>query len=361
MLEHGTMKALLLAGGHGTRLRPLTYTTNKHVLPLGNKPMILYAIEDIIEAGIKDVGIVLGPVKEGIKELLGDGSRYGINITYIEQPEPLGIAHAVKISKQFIAGDKFVLYLGDNFLKGGIKNSLNLFLEHNYDALIHLTKVKDPRLYGVVELDGDKIKRLIEKPSEPKSNLVITGIYFLNEKIFNVIEKLTPSARNELEITDALQKMIEDGHEVKHVFVDDWWKDTGTPDDLLEANRLILHDIKPNILGTVEDGAYIIGNVFIDEKTTVRSGATIRGPVVIGKNCEIEKGVYIGPYTSIGDGTIIKSGEIENCIIFDNVHIDCNKRLSDSLIGRQVKILNLEERVPKTTKLIVGEKSLLTL
>jgi len=352
------MKGLLLAGGQGTRLRPLTHTGNKHTIPIANKPMVLYALENLVNAGIKEVNVIIGPLKEGIMNIIGDGSAYNIRVNYIEQPEALGLAHAVMISEKYLKDEPFVMHLGDNLLKDGVTEFVKRFEETNADAVIGVTKVKDPRQYGVVVLDerGKPIK-LVEKPKEPPSDLALVGVYVFSPVVFDYVKKLKPSWRNEYEITDAIQLMVNDGKRVEVVEVKGWWKDTGKPDDLLEANRLVLDEIQTNIQGKISDNAKIEGRVVISEGTVIEDNVVIRGPAIIGKNCVIGPDVYVGPYTSIGDGSVLKDVEIENSIIMKEVRIENVKnRISDSIIGNNVVITH-DSRVPKSYKLIVGDRS----
>lgn len=353
----GAMKGLLLAGGHGTRLRPLTFTGNKHMLPIANKPMLFYGLEHMAMAGIKEVGIVLGPVKEGVVQAVGDGAKFGVRTTYIDQPEPKGLAHAVMISRDFLSDEPFVMYLGDNLLKQGAKPLIELFRNTQSDCAIGVSPVKDPRSYGIVEMDSTRIKRLVEKPKNPQSNLALVGVYVFNSRIFDAVGEIKPSWRNELEITDAIQFMLDKGGKVAFQQVQGWWKDTGKPEDLLEANQLVLQDLAPYNKGVLEDRAHVSGNVSTGEGSIIRTETTIRGPVIIGRGCEIGPGSFIGPYTSIGDNTRIVGGEIENSIIMDNVTINCGKRIIDSLIGSQTTIVDSDRTVPKGYKLIFGERT----
>jgi len=359
------IKGLVLAGGHGTRLRPLTHTSAKQLIPVANKPIIFYAIEDLRDAGINDIGIIVGHTEDrikNIKETIGDGSKFGVKITYIEQDAPRGIAHAIKISEDFIGNDSFITYLGDNLLSGGITDYVEEFKNSNYDAGILLAKHKTPERFGVAIMNGDKILGLIEKPKKPPSNLVMSGVYFLRPSVFDVIKKLKPSWRNELEITDTIDKMIKSNkYKVMVKIVNGWWKDTGKPEDILEANHLVLNELKPFNKGEIEKGVTIRGIIAIYEGTKIRKGCFIRGPCIIGKNCDIGPNVYIGPYTSIGDGTIIKSGEVESSVIVGDTTIDCNKRITDSLIGKNVMIISADNNVPKAYKLVLGENSFVSI
>jgi len=350
------MKGLLLAGGHGTRFRPLTFTGNKHMLPIANKPMILYGLEHLIKAGIKEIGVILGPIKEGVIELLEDGSKFGVNITYIDQPEPKGLAHAVMISEEFLRGEPFVMYLGDNMLKQGVKPLVEVFEENECDCVIGVAKVKDPSRYGVVIFNKNKrIKRLIEKPKQFVSDCALIGVYVFNDKVFDAVKKIKPSWRNELEITDTIQIMLNDGDKVDVEFVNDWWKDTGKPEDLLEANQLILHDLEPVNKGVLEEEVTLTRNVSIGDNTIIRKGSSIRGPAIIGGTCEIGPNAYVGPYTSIGDHVKLKNTEIENSIVMDNAYIDCGKRIVDSIVGRNAKIVDSSCNLPRGYRLILGD------
>lgn len=349
------MKGLLLAGGHGTRLRPLTFTGNKHMLPIANKPMILYGLEHLINAGIKEIGVILGPVKEDVRELLGDGSRFGLNITYIDQPEPKGLAHAIAISQDFLGDEPFAMYLGDNLLKQGAKPLIDVFKKGN-DCVIGVAKVKDPSRYGIVVFDeSGGIKRLVEKPKQPVSDWALIGVYIFNDKIFEAIKKIKPSWRGEFEITDAIQVLLDSGAKVGFQFVQGWWKDTGRPEDLLEANQLVLQEFQPLNEGIIEAGATVAGCARIGKDTIVHSRTTIRGPVILGEHCEIGPNVYIGPYTSIGNDVTIRNSEVENSIVMDGAHIECGKRIIDSLIGMKARVVSSEDTVPKGLKLILGD------
>lgn len=352
------MKGLLLAGGHGTRLRPLTFTGNKHMIPLANKPMLFYGLEHMVKAGITDIAIILGPLNEGIRESIGDGSSFGAKVTYVHQPDPKGLAHAVLVAEDFLKGEPFVMYLGDNLLKQGVKPLTLSYINSGSDCVICVTHVKNPSQYGIVETDSrGKIIRLVEKPKEPKSDLALVGVYVFNDTIFEAAKKIKPSWRNELEITDAIQFLLEQGRKINVQEVSGWWKDTGKPDDLLEANQLLLDDIEPIREGTIEEGSHIIGKVSVGKNSIIRSSARIKGPVMIGKNCEIGKNVYVGPYTSIGDNSKILSGEIEGSIIMQDVTINCRKRIIDSIIGRQSRLDSSDDIFPSGLRFVLGEST----
>src|SRR2546422_6579289 len=353
------MKGVVLTGGHGTRLRPLTHTGPKQLIPIANKPNVLYCIEDLRDAGVTDIGIILGDnMPEKVRELLGDGSRYGVRFTYIVQGQPRGIAHAIRCAKDFVGSESFCVYLGDNILKGGIRPMVEEFDRKLHEAGILLCPVDHPERFGVAELDSEgNVVGLIEKPKAPKSNLALVGIYLLRTSIFPVIDRLKPSWRNELEITEAIDDLRKGGRPVKAFLVNGWWKDTGRPEDILEANHLILEDIVPRTEGTVEEGAEVVGRVRIEKGTTVREGSVIRGPVAIGKNCVIGPGTYVGPYTSIGDNSRIVGADIEASIVIGDSVIETPNKIVNSLIGRHASILSTKGRLPKGQVLIVGENS----
>ncbi|BCS91451.1 glucose-1-phosphate thymidylyltransferase [Metallosphaera javensis (ex Sakai et al. 2022)] len=344
------MKGLLLAGGHGTRLRPLTHTGNKHTIPIANKPMVLYAVENLINAGIRDITVILGPMKEGITEAIG--SRYPATFHYVEQ-EPLGLAHAVMKAEPYL-DEPFIMHLGDNLLQNGISQFLNRFNETHADAVIGVTPVKDPRQYGVVVLENGRVKKLVEKPRDPPSNLALVGVYVFTPIIHDYTRKLKPSWRGEYEITDVIQMMVDDGKRVEVVHVEGWWKDTGKPEDLLEANQLVLDGLE----GTFHhDHATIQGRVQVGEGTVLKENVTIRGPVVVGRNCVIGPNVYIGPYTSIWDGCELSDVEIENSILMKEVKIrGVNARISDSILGNNV-VVESKPGIPRVTRLVVGDRS----
>jgi glucose-1-phosphate thymidylyltransferase len=353
------MKGLILAGGHGTRLRPLTFTGNKHMIPIANKPMIFYGLDHLSKAGIEEIGVILGPIREGVKETIGDGSKFGIKITYINQPDPKGLAHAVLVAEDFLKGEPFVMYLGDNLLKQGVRPLINSYFNHSSDCVICVTPVNDPGRYGIVELDSKgKVSRLVEKPEELKSNLALAGAYLFNDSIFEAAKKIKPSWRNELEITDAIQTLLESGKRISVQHIDGWWKDTGKPEDLLEANQLVLEDLQSSIEGTMDASCQIIGRVSVGKGTVIKAGTRVKGPVIIGENCEIGPSVYLGPYTSIGDDVKILSGEVEGSIIMQGVLINCNKRIIDSIIGRKSRIESGYAMYPSGLRFVVGESTL---
>ncbi len=349
------MKGLILSGGKGTRLRPLTFTQAKQLVPVANKPVLFYGIEALKEAGIEDIGIVVGDTKDEIEEAAGDGSRWGIRITYIDQEAPLGLAHAVKISEDFLGDEPFVMYLGDNILKSGIKSLVEEFKEKKPNSLILLTEVPDPRLFGVAELKNGKVVRLVEKPKKPLSNLALVGVYMFDFHVFEAINAIKPSWRNELEITDAIQYLVDHGYEVHPHLVSGWWKDTGKIEDILEANSLILESIAVKIQGKVDKASRINGQVII-EKGVVVQNSVIRGPAIIGAETEIIDS-YIGPFTAIQDRCRIIKTEIEHSIVLEGSEIrDVGSRIDESLIGREVKIYKCPPK-PSAYRFMVGDKS----
>lgn len=319
--------------------------------------MLLYGLEHLRAAGIREVAVVLGPVKEGVVEALGDGSKYGVDITYINQPEPKGLAHAVGLSEDYMNGELFVMYLGDNLLKQGVHDFVNSFNQRKLDCVIGVTPVKDPSSYGVAEMDGNRIVKLVEKPKKPKSNLALIGVYVFGPAIFDAVKKIKPSWRGELEVTDAIQTLVNDGKRVEVQHVIGWWKDTGKPDDLLEANQLVLTDQHTRIEGILSKETRISGNVVIESGSKTIGAVKIRGPVIIGRNCAIGPDVDLGPYTSIGDDCGLSRTKIENSIVMKGSRIESNKRIVDSLIGSFSTILNGDRSRAKGCKLIIGERS----
>jgi glucose-1-phosphate thymidylyltransferase len=352
MPRGGFVKALILSGGSGTRLRPLTYSQQKQLIPIANKPVLFYAIEDVIEAGAKDIGIIVGPNKEQVAETVMS-EDWDANIEFLYQGDPRGLAQTILVAEDFL-DDDFVMYLGDNILKGGIVEHAERFHSLNPDSLVMLTQVADPQRFGVADIDDrGKIKRLVEKPNVPPSNYALVGIYFFKQVIIDACHQIKPSWRNELEITDAIQWLIENGYRVEASIVSSWWKDTGKPEDILEANRLILDDIMPKNMGTT-DNSRIIGRAVIDLGTSI-SNSIVKGPCCIGKDCKVIDS-YIGPYTSIGKGCQIKETEIEDSIIMDGSNIMNAGRIVESLVGRNVRIRESDGK-PKGHRLIIGDNS----
>jgi len=352
------MKGLVLTGGFGTRLRPITHSQQKQLIPIANKPIAFYAIEDLVEAGIKEIGIIYGPNKDQVMKTIGNGDRWGIKITYIEQEYPKGLAHAVLISKDFIKEDPFVMYLGDNLLKEGIKNFVGDFENSDCEASILLTHVKNPQQFGVAKLDKKgNVVQLIEKPKKPPSDLALVGIYAFRKSIFDAVNNIKFSWRNELEITDAIQWLIDSGYKVNASITKNWWKDTGKPEDILEANHLILDTVSTRIEGKIEEEVKIRGRVWIEKGSLIKKGTIMRGPCIIGKNCKIGPNTYIGPYTSIGNNVIIENTEVESSIVMDETRIIDGKRIFDSLIGKGCEISSSSNSIPKGHKLVLGDNS----
>ncbi len=352
------MKGLILSGGAGTRLRPLTFTSAKQLIPIVNKPILFYVVSDLVEAGITDIGIIISPeTGEEIQTALGDGSQWDARFTFILQKEPLGLAHAVKTARDFLADASFVMYLGDNVLSGGIHYLVKEFEQDNVDSIVLLVPVENPSQFGVAVLDGSgNIVDLEEKPKQPKSNLALVGVYVFNSDIHGIIDKLTPSWRNEYEITDAIRGLIESGRRVISHRVQGWWKDTGNPDDLLEANRLLLGQIVEDLQGEVIDST-IGGDVVLEAGAQV-VGSSVRGPVHIAAGARIENS-YIGPYTSIGAGVLISNSEVEHSIILNDAQIrDLSHRVDSSVIGRSVVVSGHQNSPRKqVTKLVLGDYS----
>ncbi len=349
------MKGLILSGGRGTRLRPLTYTSAKQLVPVANKPVLFYGIEALAAAGIRDIGMVVGDTQAEIRSAVGDGSTWGVRITYIEQDAPRGLAHAVLISEAFIGGEPFVMYLGDNLLNKGISQFVKEFTAEQPAAQILLTRVPDPQMFGVAELSDGKVVRLVEKPQEPKSDLALVGVYMFSPAVFESVKRIKPSLRNELEITDAIQDLIDRGLEVRPHLVDGWWKDTGKLEDMLEANRLILDTIERRIDGVVDAESRIEGKVVIEAGAEVQR-SVIRGPVVIGQDARIIH-AYVGPFTSIGPNTEIRESEIEHSIVLEGSLIsNLANRVEDSLIGRNVKIHRMPVK-PSAYRFMLGDNS----
>ena len=348
------IKGLILSGGAGTRLRPLTHTSAKQLIPVANKPVIFYGIEALVEAGITEIGIIIAPhTGEEIKQCVGDGSKFGAKITYILQEEPKGLAHAVLTAKSFIGKDSFVMYLGDNILRDGIKPLVEDFKSINPDSMILLTEVENPSEYGIAEVKENKVTQLVEKPAEPKSNLALVGVYIFNHKIFVQAEKLEPSNRGELEITEAIQGLIDDNEEVEVRVVDGWWKDTGSVSEMLEANKLVLESIGLHIKGNIQDSS-VDANVVIPYGSQIIN-SVIEGPVIVGQNTIIENS-YIGPNTTIGDNVSIKNSKAEYSIILSGCEIvNIESKISDSLIAKNVKLYGN----PKKEKIsfVLGENS----
>ena len=355
------MKALILAGGKGTRLKPITHTIPKQLLPVANKPIMFYVLDQIREAGITEIGIIISPeTGDYIREAVGDGSRWNSQITYIPQANPMGLAHAVKTAQPFLGDSTFLMFLGDNLIEGGVKSFVQEFGSHSPDAMVLLKEVPDPRLFGVAELNGKgEVIHLVEKPQEPKTNLALVGIYLFTPLIHKAIAKIKPSWRGELEITDAIQKLLDMGKKVRSHILTGWWLDTGKKDDLLEANRVVLDSLlKRDVRGEIDAKSKIVGRVEIKEGAKVEN-STIRGPVSIAEECQIRNS-FIGPFTSIGAGTVIEDSSVGHSVILENSRIYRIERLEDSLIGTRVELRRADERF-NAVKIFVGCDSSLEL
>ena len=347
------MKGIILHGGHGTRLRPLTHTGPKQLLPIANKPMSQYCIESIKDTGINEIGIVIGGIGANkVKEYYGDGKEFGVKITYISQEYPKGIAHTIQLCKNFVNEEKFLVFLGDNIIQKRIDKIAEEFENSNADASILLCEVDNPSRFGIADLKDGKIIKIMEKPKDPPTNLAVTGIYFLTPKIFEIIKRLKPSWRNELEITDALQMLLEEGNKITYDTITDYWKDTGTPEDILNANKEILKNLKSSFEGQKENNVMIEGNVIVGKNTIIKNNCRIIGPTIIGKNCIIEENSFLGPNTSIGNNTKISKSNIQDSIIMENCEIISDIKIKNSIISSNSKInqANNESKV-----LLLGE------
>ncbi|MCD6205668.1 MAG: glucose-1-phosphate thymidylyltransferase [Candidatus Marinimicrobia bacterium] len=350
------MKALITAGGHGTRLRPITHTQNKHLIPIANKPILSYALDYVKEAGIREVGIITNKDGSEVKDVYGDGRQMGLAITYIPQERPAGLADCVRIAEPFIGTEPFVFYLGDNIIVGGIKRFIDEFHSRKSHCHLVLARVPDPERFGVPEIRDNRIVRIEEKPEKPKSDYAVTGIYIYDSSIFDAVNSIKPSARGELEISDAHQYLIEKGLTVTYSEITGWWKDTGKPNDLLEANRLVLDNIQTNIVGNIDKDSHISGRVIIQEGCKIQN-SNIRGPVIIGSGTRITN-AYIGPYTSIERNCLIQDSEIEYSIVSEACKISDQKiRIEGSLLGKGVQIVRAKSK-PFTNRFIVGDQSI---
>ena len=352
------MKGIILHGGHGTRLRPLTHTGPKQLLPIANKPMSQYALDDLKTAGITDIGIIIGDVyPEKVKEYYGDGKKFGVNITYIYQDSPKGISHAIRLCKEFVGNEKFIVYLGDNVLRKDLLQFKQKFENSNSNAMILLCEVNDPQRFGIAELENNNsgnIKKIIEKPKNSSSNLAVIGVYFLTPKIFDIIDNLKPSWRGELEITDALDLLLQK-NKIDYDIVTGWWKDTGTPEDIIHANKLILDSMLTENQFLLGNDSKIKDNIIIGKNSEISRDSFIKGPIIIGKNCNIGPAVRIGPYVSIGDNCILKNCDIENSIVMNDCKINSKINLSNSIIAHASEIEDND--TPKKQQFLIGERS----
>ncbi len=349
------MKGLILSGGRGTRLRPITYTAAKQLVPIANKPILFYGIEAIAACGITEVGIVVGETRREIEEAVGDGGRWGVRATYIEQEAPLGLAHAVMVSEAYLGDEPFVMYLGDNLVKDGIAPFVETFRRERPHCQILLARVPNPEQFGVAELVEGRVVRLVEKPSSPPSDLALVGVYMFDAHIFEAVRAIAPSWRGELEITDAIQYLIDKGYTVHPHVIDGWWKDTGKLEDMLEANRILLDTLVPAIRGTVDAASEVHGKVVVEAEARV-VGSLIRGPAIIGRGALVEN-AYIGPFTSVGDGVTVRASEVEHSIILEGATItDIGGRIENSLIGRNVTVHRSGAK-PRSYNLMLGDRS----
>jgi glucose-1-phosphate thymidylyltransferase len=350
------LKGLILSGGAGTRLRPITHTSAKQLVPVANKPVLFYGIEALVEAGITDIGVIIAPeTGEEIRRAAGDGSDFGARITYIEQDAPLGLAHALLTAEEYLGKSPFVMYLGDNLLRDGITDLVEVFRSSEPDALILLTHVDDPSSYGVAELNGERVVRLVEKPKDPPSDLALVGVYMFTPAIFEAAHSIKPSGRGELEITDAIDTLIESDRTVQSHIVKGWWKDTGKLEDMLEANRLVLEDIESRIDGELDSESRVEGRVAIEEGAKLER-TIVRGPAIIGAGARLSD-AYIGPYTAIDRDVVITGSEIEHSIVLAGSSIrNLHARMEASLLGKNVS-LSRSEGMPKTLRFLVGDNA----
>lgn len=352
----------MLAGGAGTRLRPITHTSAKQLVPVANKPILFYGLEAMAEAGISEVGVIVGDTAEEVMRAVGDGSRFGLRVTYVHQEQPLGLAHCVLIASDFLGDDDFVMYLGDNLLRSGIADLVHSFADARRRggrgspaAQILLAKVPDPERFGVAELDEQgRVVRLVEKPSEPPSDLALVGVYLFDRRVHEAVRSIQPSARGELEITDAIQWLIDQDHPVLATVLEGWWKDTGELEALLEGNRLVLEALEPSVTGSVDGASRVEGRVVVEPGASlVRS--VVRGPAVIGRDTTVEDS-FVGPFTSIAEGCSIVGSEVEHSIVLAGAVIERVGRLTDSLVGRSV-VIRRAEGLPHSSRLMVGDHS----
>lgn len=334
------MKGIILHGGHGTRLRPLTHTGPKQLLPIANKPMSQYCIESLRDAGITDIAIIIGGTGSNkVQEYYGSGEKFGVKLTYVPQDTPRGIAHAISLCKEFVNGEKFVVFLGDNILKKSISEYVQRFKNSDASASILLCEVSNPTQFGIADVKDGMIKKIMEKPKDPPTNLAVTGIYLLTPTIFEIISRLKPSWRNEYEITDALQMLLQENYKIIYDMVTDYWKDTGTPNDIIHANQVILSAMTPYFEGKKDSSVSITGNVMVGPGTTIKEGSKITGPVIIGKDCQIGPNAQIGSNTSVGDNSKIANCHIENSIIMSGCNINGEFTIKDSIIAFSSEIV----------------------
>ncbi len=347
------MKGIILHGGHGTRLRPLTHTGPKQLLPIANKPMSQYCVESIKNVGIEEIAIIIGGIgADKVKEYYGTGEDFGVKFTYISQDYPKGIAHAIQLCENFVNNEKFLVFLGDNIIQKKIDDVRKKFENSDADASILLCEVDNPSRFGIADVKDGQIVKIMEKPKEPPTNLAVTGIYFLTPKIFEIIKRLKPSWRNELEITDALQMLLEEGNKITYDTITDYWKDTGTPEDIINANKEILKNMSSSNKGKKEENVSINGNVIIGSGTIIKKNCQIIGPVIIGNNCILEENTSIGPNASIGNNTKISKSNIVDSIIMENCEIMTDIKIRNSIISANSKISQAEN---EEKVLLLGE------
>ena len=354
------MKGIILHGGHGTRLRPLTHTGPKQLLPIANKPMSQYGIESIRDAGITEIAIIIGGIgMNKVKEYYGDGTKFGLKFSYIEQDMPRGISHAVSLCENFVGNEKFVVFLGDNILKDNISNYIKEFEQSDAEASLVLCEVDNPSRFGIADVKDEKIVKIVEKPQNPSSNLAVIGVYLLKPSIFPIIKNLKPSWRNELEITDALQMLLDENAKIIYNTVSENWKDTGTPEDIIQANKIILKDLDPYFNGIKDDDVKITGKIIVGTNSHIKDGCVLEGPLIIGSNCVIDSGAHIGPNTSVGDNTKISKCNISDSIIMSNCIIDCDATIKQSIISTNSTISENKENDYKLLLLGEGTKIIL--
>jgi glucose-1-phosphate thymidylyltransferase len=348
------MRGLILSGGRGTRLRPITYTSAKQLVPVANKPILFFGLEALAASGVKEVGIVVGDTHQEIRDAVGDGAQWGLRVTYIPQPAPLGLAHAVLTAEAFLRGQPFVMYLGDNLIREPLAPLVARFQTEAPAAQILLARVPNPQEFGVAVLEGERVVRLVEKPATPPSDLALVGVYMFDDHVFDAARAIRPSGRGELEITDAIQYLIDHGFAVRPHVIEGWWKDTGKLEDLLEANRIVLDALEPRSDGLVEDSE-ISGRVVLESGArVVRS--VVRGPAIIGRGAVIEN-AYVGPFTAVGDGVTIRGSEVEHSIILEGSSvIDVGTRLESSLLGRSARVYRAATK-PRAYNLMLGDRS----
>jgi glucose-1-phosphate thymidylyltransferase len=353
-LQEVRVKGLILAGGTGSRLRPITHTQSKQLIPVANRPILFYGLDAMVQAGIQNVGIVVGDTEDEIRAAVGDGSRWSIRVTYIRQEAPLGLAHAVLTAREFLGDDEFVMYLGDNLVLEGITRFVEAYQEFRPDAQIYLAKVREPERFGVAVLEGDRVVRLVEKPKEHLSDYALAGVYIFKPSVFQAASSIKSSWRGELEITDAIQYLVDHGYEVRAELINGWWKDTGKLEDLLEANRIMLDQRRGHVEGSVDDASHLVGDVIVEAGAVVRD-SVIRGPTAIGKNTSVVRSI-LGPYVSLYDGTTVEDSEIENSIIMEDCVVSEVRRMRDSLVGGNVRIAKDDGR-PATFQFMLGDSS----